>query len=139
MGADTTTKSLTLGRGVGQSVYVGRNLDQKDLSRTFDVRITLSGLYMTKRSTVARLTITERSGDALEVALSEKHKLPVYVQDLEIFYTGVRDYVVEEPECIRCGAQQDPEPQKRVNGLITIRAPADAQICRGKRIGKNVR
>jgi len=139
MGADNSIKSLTLGRGVGQSVYVGRNLDQKNLARTFDVRITLSGLYMTKRSTVARLTITEHTGDALEVALAEKHQLPVTVQDIEIFYTGVKSYVVDEPECIRCGAQQDPAPQKRVNGLITIRAPADAQICRGRRIGRNAR
>lgn len=143
MGADSKYKSLTLSRGVGQSIFIGTSLDQKNLGTTYDIRIDLSGLYRTRRSTVARLNIRERDNEdevaELEVVLAEKHSLPVTIQYAEIFYTGVKQHVVEETECMRCGSAQDPKPQRRLNGLITIRAPANAQICRGNRLGKKAR
>jgi hypothetical protein len=139
MRADTNKTTLTIGRGVGQSVYIGRSLEQKDLVNSCDIRVTLMGLYRVKRSTVARLSIAESVGAEMEVMLAEKHKLPVVIQDVEIYYTGVREYAIEETQCMRCGAEQEPKPQKRLNGLITLRAPKDARISRGNRIGKRVR
>jgi hypothetical protein len=139
MGADTNLKSLTLGRGIGQSVYIGRNIDQKRPVETADLRVMLKGIYHTKKGCVALLEITERQESAMEVALADGHQAPVTVQDVEIYFTGVKQYVVEETECPRCGSAQEGKPVRRLNGLIRIRAPESAKISRGNRVGKNAR
>lgn len=139
MRADTNLKSLTLGRGIGQSVYIGRNIDQKNPADTADVRVMLKGIYKTTKGCVALLEITEGQEKAMEIALADGHQSPVTVQDVEIYFTGVKQYVVEETECPRCGAEQEGKPVRRINGLIRIRAPASAKISRGNRIGKNAR
>ena len=140
MRADTDLKSLTLGRGIGQSVYIGRRLDQKLPAETCDVRVMMKGVYETaKQGCVALLEITEGNQSALEIALAENHQNPVIVQDVEIYFTGVKTCMVEEHECSRCGAQQSEGSVKRVNGLIRIRAPSSAKISRGNRIGAQVR
>jgi RNA polymerase subunit RPABC4/transcription elongation factor Spt4 len=139
VGADTKLKSLTLGRGVGQSVYIGKNVDQNNPHGTADLRVKLKGIYKTKKGCVAILEITEKGWSALEVALADGHKEPVTVQDVEIYFTGVKQYVVEETQCPRCGSEQDGKPVRRINGLIRIRAPESAKISRGNRIGKNAR
>lgn len=139
MRADTNLKSLTLGRGIGQSVYIGRSIDQKNPADTADVRVMLKGIYKTTKGCVALLEITEGQESAMEIALADGHQAPVTVQDVEIYFTGVKQYVVEETECPRCGAEQEGKPVRRINGLIRIRAPASAKISRGNRIGKNAR
>jgi len=139
MRADTNLKSLTLGRGIGQSVYIGRNIDQRNPSETADLRVMLKGIYKTMKGCVALLEITEGQQSAMEVALADGHQAPVTVQDVEIYFTGVKQYVVEETECPRCGSEQEGKPVRRINGLIRIRAPESAKISRGNRIGKNAR
>ena len=139
MRADTNLKSLTLGRGIGQSVYVGRNIDQKNPSETADVRVMLKGIYKTAKGCVALLEITEGDESAMEIALADGHQAPVTVQDVEIYFTGVKQYFVEETECSRCGSEQEGKPVRRINGLIRIRAPTGAKISRGNRIGKKAR
>ena len=139
MRADTNLKSLTLGRGIGQSVYIGRSIDQKNPADTADVRVMLKGIYKTTKGCVALLEITEGQEKAMEIALADGHQAPVTVQDVEIYFTGVKQYVVEETECPRCGAEQEGKPVRRINGLIRIRAPESAKISRGNRIGKNAR
>lgn len=139
MRADTNLKSLTLGRGIGQSVYIGRNIDQKNPSETADIRVMLKGIYKTTKGCVALLDITEGQQSAMEIALADGHQAPVTVQDVEIYFTGVKQYVVEETECPRCGSDQEGKPVRRINGLIRIRAPESAKISRGNRIGKNAR
>ncbi len=139
MRADTNLKSLTLGRGIGQSVYVGRHIDQKNPAETADVRVMLKGIYKTAKGCVALLEITEGDESAMEIALADGHQAPVTVQDVEIYFTGVKQYFVEETECSRCGAEQEGKPVARINGLIRIRAPAGAKISRGNRIGKKAR
>lgn len=139
MRADTNLKSLTLGRGIGQSVYIGRSIDQKNPADTADVRVMLKGIYKTTKGCVALLEITEGQESAMEIALADGHQAPVTVQDVEIYFTGVKQYVVEETECPRCGSEQEGKPVRRINGLIRIRAPASAKISRGNRIGKNAR
>ena len=139
MGADTNLKSLTLGRSIGQSVYIGRNINQKNPADTADVRVMLKGIYMTHKGCVALLEITEGKQSAMEIALADGHQSPVTVQDVEIYFTGVKQYVVEETECPRCGSEQEGKPVRRINGLIRIRAPESAKISRGNRIGKNAR
>lgn len=139
MGADTNLKSLTLGRGIGQSVYIGRQIDQKNPADTADLRVMLKGIYETSKGCVALLEITEGQESAMEIALTDGHQAPVTVQDVEIYFTGVKQYLVEETQCPRCGSEQDGKPVKRINGLIRIRAPESAKISRGNRIGKNAR
>lgn len=139
MRADTNLKSLTLGRGIGQSVYIGRSIDQKNPADTADVRVMLKGIYKTAKGCVALLEITEGQESAMEIALADGHQVPVKVQDVEIYFTGVKQYVVEETECSRCGSVQEGKPVRRINGLIRIRAPASAKISRGNRIGQNAR
>ena len=139
MRSGTDLKSLTLGRGIGQSVYIGRRLDQKLPAETCDIRVMMKGVYETKSGCVGLLEITEGSMSALEIALAENHKNPVIVQDCEIYFTGVKTCMVEEHECSRCGAQQIDTSIKRINGLIRIRAPSSAKISRGNRIGAQVR
>lgn len=139
MGADSNLKSLTLGRGIGQSVYIGRNISQKNPADTADLRVMLKGIYMTHKGCVALLEITEGKLSAMEIALADGHQAPVIVQDVEIYFTGVKQYVVEETECPRCGSEQEGKPVKRINGLIRIRAPESAKISRGNRIGKKPR
>lgn len=139
MGADTNLKSLTLGRGIGQSVYIGRNIDQKRPVETADLRVMLKGIYHTKQGCVALLEITEKQESAMEIALADGHQAPVTVQDVEIYFTGVKQYVIEETECPRCGSAQEGKPVRRLNGLIRIRAPESAKISRGNRVGKNAR
>jgi len=139
MRADTNLKSLTLGRGIGQSVYIGRSIDQKNPAETADIRVMLKGIYKTTKGCVALLEITEGQQSAMEIALADGHQAPVTVQDVEIYFTGVKQYVVEETECPRCGSDQEGKPVRRINGLIRIRAPESAKISRGNRIGKNAR
>ena len=139
MGADTNLKSLTLGRSVGQSVYIGRNIDQKRLVETADLRVMLKGIYHTKNGCVALLEITEGQQSALEIALADGHQNPVTIQDVEIYFAGIKQYVVDETECPRCGSEVVGKPARRINGLIRIRAPEGAKISRGNRVGKKAR
>ena len=139
MRADTNLKSLTLGRGIGQSVYIGRNINQKNPADTADVRVMLKGIYMTHKGCVGLLEITEGKLSAMEVALADGHQVPVTVQDVEIYFAGAKKYVVEETRCPRCGSAQEGKPVRRLNGLIRIRAPESAKISRGNRVGKNAR
>ncbi len=140
MGADSNLQSLTLGRGIGQSLFIGKSLDQKMPAETCDVRVMLKGIYRVKEMHVALLSITEQGIEAaLDIALAEMHQMPVAVQDIEIFFTGVKKYFVSEKVCPRCGSTHDGEPVERINGLIRVRAPKSAKVCRGNRIGKNLR
>ena len=136
MGAGTNLKSLTLGRGIGQSVYIGRQIDQKknpaDTADLSDAQGDLQDL----KGCVALLEITEGQESAMEIALADGHQAPVTVQDVEIYFTGVKQYVVEETECPRCGSEQDGKPVKRINGLIRIRAPESAKISEETESGK---
>ena len=132
MRADTNLKSLTLGRGIGQSVYIGRNIDQKRPVETADLRVMLKGIYHTKKGCVALLEITERQESAMEVALADGHQSPVTVQDVEIYFTGVKQYVFEETECPRCRYSLYVKPVRRFHGRIIIGGTEDAKRHNGK-------
>lgn len=138
MGADSKYKSLTLGRSAGQSVFLGKNIDQKDPRNSCDISVTLIALYQLRRTTIAILNVKE-GGNILEFALAEKHPEPIQVQGVRIYYDGTKQYAVDETECPRCGAQQEAGTKTRVNGLLRFEAPPAVRIVRGNRIGKNAR
>ena len=129
--------NLVLGRGVGQSLFIGRNIQPKRAVETCDLRIMLKGLYSLKKSSVALVLITEHEG-TMEIALSEGHKNPVEIGEVKFWFKGTKSYEVDERNCTRCGAEQDGKKVLQ-NGLFRLNAPAETQIFRGNRIGRNAR
>jgi len=138
MRADPRLKNFVLGRSVGQTVFCGRNLNQKDAPNTCDFKVTLMEIMTLRRTTVAVLHIFEEE-NVLEVALMEKHPNPVEVQGVHIFYEGTKMYSSAEVECARCGQETSGVEQRRTNGLLRFEAPSQVKIFRGNRIGKNAR
>lgn len=138
MRADPRLKNFVLGRSVGQTVFCGTAIDQKDAPNTCDFKVTLMEIMILRRTTVAVLHIFEQE-NVLEVALMEKHPSPVEVQGVRIFYEGTKMYSSAELECARCGQPTSGTEQRRTNGLLRFEAPSQVKIFRGNRIGKNAR
>ena len=131
--------NLVLSRGIGQSVFIGRNIQPKRAVETCDLRVMLKGLYELKRSCVGLIEITGNEESSMEIALAEGHKNPVEIGELRVWFKGTKNFEIDERHCPRCGAEQHGKKRIRRNGLLRFQAPPEVQIFRGNRIGRNAR
>ena len=141
MGADTVEiGSFSLGRGNGQSVFIGKDIKKGRAAETCDISVTVVGLrYAVELQSFVLLKIDEpKKKSSMEVMLVEHHKQPVIVQNVQIFYTGVKKYKAWERSCSRCGAPQEQPPKLKHQGLFKFVAPVTMKIHRGDRPGKRL-
>jgi hypothetical protein len=131
---------LTMGRGNGQSVFIGDDMKRGQAAETCDIRLTVMGLrYAVEHKSFVLLKIEEPKKKAtMEVMLVELHDEPIKVQNVQIFFTGVKKYKAWERSCIRCGADQEQPPIIRHQGLFKFVAPVDVKIHRGDRPGRRL-
>ena len=140
MKADTNNiGSLTLGRGNGQSVFIGVDMKRGQAAETCDVRMTVMGLrYAVEYQSFVLLKIDEpKKQSTMEIMLVEGHE-PMKVQNVSIRFTGVKKYNAWQRSCIRCGSPQDQPPIVRHQGLFEFLAPKSIKIQRGDRPGRRL-
>lgn len=123
---------LVLSRKAGQSIYLGRDLDQSNMEETYSVKIVLDRIYNMKKPAIVVNVLArhkEKVGDG-QFLLTSEHTDPLKLGGAKIFFAGISKGVSDHEKCYACGSKS-PHSQPWMNAKLRFVADSDVKICRG--------